>query len=415
MHSDPMVNFLPTIVWVATIVVPALGFLGIYGDYLFIFEYQAIVCIVAVCLFSADYIGYKVFFGVSREVSRISSPSFSSIAFFCLVISCLYAALLPEWPLVRFLFSDLVVSELALVREKASKLSGFPSWFAYLGQSFFLLAVVFFAGIWESKKRFAVFGLLWLVLLGFWDGSKFKGILVCLLLLTGWVSSVMQVNFNRVLGFLLPLILSIGLLYTFHLKSLSFDSPLRDEVTINAKGEKFPYSFGDILRVDRNKVNQNPSSIAGRVNDVFDYLAYRVFVIPSDVSLRWFEYRHYQYPIEYGLERRLANKIGVWAFWERFPQYFLPSVSAYASFDTDATVRFGFWGLAVALICICSCRILFSILCARLSAADMYAVVLCIWALMLPAASIQALIIAQGFGLLLACLFFLNSFGVRYR
>lgn len=74
-------------------------------------------------------------------------------------------------------------------------------------------------------------------------------------------------------------------------------------------------------------------------------LLYRVYFVPPDVGLSWYFFEKYFRNIDnkYDLEsiRSLPNKIGVWAYQNRFPTRYLSSVSAYGSIELLPYVLFG--------------------------------------------------------------------------
>jgi hypothetical protein len=110
-------------------------------------------------------------------------------------------------------------------------------------------------------------------------------------------------------------------------------------------------SVGDIYRIREDE--NGPSSLGKTA----DYVVYRTFLGPAEVSSRWFEY----FPTTYGgflksqglwqttpSGRSPANIVGVEVYRHRFPYRYLETVSAYASVDADAHAHWGYLGIMIA-------------------------------------------------------------------
>lgn len=140
-----------------------------------------------------------------------------------------------------------------------------------------------------------------------------------------------------------------------------------------------------------------------------DYYLYRVFITPVEVSARWFEYFH-QYPVKQPIYGRLiadsrtdtithpANAVGLWAYYERFPEHYTKDAYAYASIDADAYVRFGWPGLALALFIYAGMRLWLAVFSDNFSPTGgiFLATGLALLTFLPASASIQAMIVAHG-------------------
>jgi hypothetical protein len=145
----------------------------------------------------------------------------------------------------------------------------------------------------------------------------------------------------------------------------------------------------------------------------YNYFVYRLFLGPSDVSSRWYQY----FPKESGgfiglsgltnETRKVAGmhparRVGKWAYTDRFPDRYLQTAQAYASVDADAYGRFGIPGIFVAGILVLGIRILLRwLLNASPVSQAAYSVGLVLYALLWPMASVQAVFVSNGLLLVL--------------
>lgn len=156
-----------------------------------------------------------------------------------------------------------------------------------------------------------------------------------------------------------------------------------------------------------------------------DKLLYRTVLAPMEVANRWYSY----FPEVAGQWRskldllplrkpenwkHSANKVATWAYVERFPQRYLESAHAYAALDADA---FSYGGLttvlvAAALLLLVRLAFIFFHTGEPLSHAT-YFCALGLFAALPFQASIQAMLVPQGVGILLFVQ--LVSFGLQKK
>jgi|GEM_PF-4204483 len=191
------------------------------------------------------------------------------------------------------------------------------------------------------------------------------------------------------------------------------------------------YSQPEILREDRTKllgdyvrprldlpVDGCMSVVCRQAN----YLAYRIFLTPIEVSARWYEYftayplkeihlKRYVHDTRLDREMHPAQAVGIWAFAETFPEIYSNQVYAYPSMDADAFGRFGVLGLMA---------LMFVYTLIRISAAWLrdihaythgvyYAITIALLAYTPSNAGMQAILVAHGLATTLIVLF-----GIRY-
>ena len=173
-------------------------------------------------------------------------------------------------------------------------------------------------------------------------------------------------------------------------------------------------NLGDVERARSYDAATEPPFIWRRI----DYILYRVFFTPVEVSERWFEYFH-RFPVNSVVLSRMvddsrsgemvhpANLVGVWAFTERFPQNYTPEIYAYASIEADSYNRYGWLGLGIAALMLMGfrlCLAVFNDLHGPTHGA-FFATGIALLSYLPSSASIQAILIPQGLGLLGLILF----------
>ena len=174
---------------------------------------------------------------------------------------------------------------------------------------------------------------------------------------------------------------------------------------------------------DHYRVSHAPSNFFKKQ---LSYFAYRIFLVPSEVSHYWYLYFSEikkEYVGLYGLTSssrqsknyvHLANEVGKWAYLRKFPEWYSKTIRAYCSADADAFARGGFlWiilvGFLLSLFRISLSLFKGSVLTTRI----FYTTSLFLLSVNLPVSSLQAILIAQGVGLCLPLLVLLHICGVR--
>lgn len=162
----------------------------------------------------------------------------------------------------------------------------------------------------------------------------------------------------------------------------------------------------------------------GESGNLLNYLVYRAILTPVDVAHRWYAYFPEQSGGFLGLSGLTpgsrgedfvhpANRVGVWAYLSRYPAQYLPSTRAYASVDADAYSRGGRFAIWIVGLLALAYRLLIAWLPREDFGRALGAALVLLLAVLLPQASMQAILVAQGglFGILiLSALFTLNRF-----
>ena len=104
-----------------------------------------------------------------------------------------------------------------------------------------------------------------------------------------------------------------------------------------------------------------------------------------------------------------ANRLGLWAYRSRFPDHYFESVRAYCSIDADAYSRWGFLGVIALALLLFIMRILWKLF--RIEGqigTALYASLLFVLGSALPAASLFAILLANGVFMYFIMLFFIS-------
>jgi hypothetical protein len=160
------------------------------------------------------------------------------------------------------------------------------------------------------------------------------------------------------------------------------------------------FSLGDRYRV----VTKFQEDQRGFFKKKSEYIFYRVFLTPSDVSCRWYQYfSNIKSPL--GLssvfksdpENAPSRSVGLWAYRDRFPDKYLYSINAYASIDSDGFARGGVIGAIFAILILVFFRVAARLLLVNNPLSlGAYGVVLGLISVLSASASVQAILFAQG-------------------
>jgi hypothetical protein len=145
--------------------------------------------------------------------------------------------------------------------------------------------------------------------------------------------------------------------------------------------------------------------IPGKFSPTVNFLIYRIFLSPVDVSHNWYTYYGWIAQEKRSfwdlIHRRnggfaASNLVGQWAYYERFPNRYLSTVSAYGSIDADAYSFGGMLGVLLISLTYLSLRIYAARLNANAATKFIASLMICYFIVFLIQASLQAILIAQG-------------------
>jgi len=125
---------------------------------------------------------------------------------------------------------------------------------------------------------------------------------------------------------------------------------------------------------------------------------YRVFWVPSEVSALWLDYNKSNgEEVGAGFTVNYPNIIGKKYYVSRYPDKYTNDLSAYASFEVDALVRYGYVGMFLSFAVWGSARFIMAYWVKQYGNNLINSYFLVGSAMMLPQASIQALMLSNGF------------------
>lgn len=356
------------------------------------------ILIIFLCLFLGDLLA--TVFSKDRELTNLNqevNPKILIITIFLIIlvpiVHFLYAGQIPIFS------SDLTIgggNSLSENREKFSKLAHFPYIFKLFDNVYFTLLAPFGLSLFYRTKRFKLFIVLfcWALFYSISSGAQFTVLMMISLL---FIAICLTSNYNKnwVLQNLAVLAL-ISILFSG--VSLGF------KLANNPSGCDSRISKFDSV-ADKFRICRESNFVIN--NTLVDEIGYRIFLTPSDVSSWWYRYytehphRKFGSLINRELKNQPSNIIGKIAYFDRFPKSYLESVSAYSSVDADA-YSFGWPIVWISGIVLFIMRFLSVLALNSDKFLDKSMGALLFGGLILfPfTSSIQAILIAQGFSLL---------------
>jgi hypothetical protein len=418
---DRWYEWLPSFGWVTLLVVPMLMQLPNYGSRASIDQLIASGTTLLLLLM-ADCIAWA---RLPRCMDggmpgRISTPSKGwAVALAAIVLASTIASLLlmPRIPLLVALAGQPgTYSGSSEAREVALKLGPGVKWLApACAISIGLLAPISVLSLWMLRYRItATAMMLWSLAYAVSTTAKFPAIL----LMFGLAMGCSGVSRRAAKAVLFTMSLGLIAAATCLMIVTAAPSPMfAPEVihrsqdrsfSIESRYETFPASIADRHRVwSMMSPEDRPESAP--LTALLDRLLYRALFTPADVSIRWFEY--YCPPDQrLGLlslidrpaeSMRPSRIIGHWAYRDRFPTLYLDSANAYASLDADAYARGGLLGAVFAASLLAVVRLmLLPLRGGSFESRICYGVSVSLLFLLPAQASLQAILVIYGLGLL---------------
>jgi hypothetical protein len=206
----------------------------------------------------------------------------------------------------------------------------------------------------------------------------------------------------------LPVAWMAGAFLLQHPESIFHHVPPDDRATrlaLPAGDPRAALTYGDLSRLKPLDARDELSVFERSVNSY----TYRVFLGPSDVSSRWYQYFPAVSDGFIGFKglrpedrkqagtQHPARLVGSWAYRERFPDKYLETVQAYASVDADAYARYGVGGIVAVAFLVAGLRLLLKWLhTGSVLTRTLYTLAVMQLAVLLPIASLQAILLPQG-------------------
>ncbi len=186
-----------------------------------------------------------------------------------------------------------------------------------------------------------------------------------------------------------------------HLSNATTQAELRDA--------RLHLTLGDYARLRPPEETKGIAPLALRA----EYVLYRAFLVPSEMSYRWYQYFSSTEPLGLsGLTPRErseedfahpAQRVAAWALGTRYPNMYPASSRAYASIDADGFARFGLVGVLLAALGLSAARITLGYACRSSRTLPFQAVGLAMLSALPAVGSLGAILISQGFAVLVLC------------
>ncbi len=419
---DCMAEFAPSVGWIGLMLLPL------------VFQYAdlhatgralqlGIVCAIAVLLVASDCLGFALARRRPLILGHCLVNRWLILLGLCFLLpAAAHLYLMPRIPLLAlYTDKDATETSMTLLRLDAGKLMAVPSAVMYLfNWALVVFAPVFVVSAWfTGRRRPAIYGLLVASMYAIATWAKLP---VALLLVTcAFTGCVMPGPLRRGLclggaGLVLLVFIALGVLFASgsltHLKSAASHAQSPVLLAMQPDDPRRALTYGDNFRFESVVPDVERSSF----RRVLEYVVYRAWLTPADVSSRWYQYYTYVQKEPLGIFSLVGTSdgvapqtpsrvVGIWAYQARFPYKYWNTVSAYASFDADAFARGGMLGVVLATLLFMVTRIVASCLVTShpvgLAA---YAVLLCVLAILPSFASIQAIFGANGLMVVLALL-----------
>lgn len=260
----------------------------------------------------------------------------------------------------------------------------------------------------QKKYIFALAVCFWVVLYSILSTARLP-VLLFLIFSSLGISHMIPSRVRKIIGAII-FILCVGFLYMclqrmVEINSWYAENRLSNQAIINfnespaGKDPLRQLTLNDVERVDGVK-------ITGAYSPTVNFLIYRVFLSPVDVSNHWYTFYGQVTPEKRTVldlirtpesgKLRAANLVGRWAYYERFPSNYLETISAYGSIDADA---YSFGGLTYVLL-IALAYLSLRVYAVRLSAHAvgrfLSPIMIGYFVVFLSQSSLQAILVAQG-------------------
>lgn len=422
-------EFLPSLIWLFFMVVPFLiqrPSLSILGT----FDQIIATCSVLIVFLISDFIAFRwkkpfnnLFDGAFNSIKFNSNYITIIIILMFFVLSVLNIWLMPDIPVLKLIsgenFSNIELSQL---RHMATKKINAPKIILYSFNWIILIFVpISIAMLLRNSRYYLAIGIfVWALIYSTVTMAKLPAVAMIFILALSLSSIYFRIAFYTK-WIIIIVITIIGFLAIFYVSPFKIKST--SDITFSTQVEKFeitdPRSYNTIADDFRSLGHvsaKNLSEYSSYLDGYTRYLFNRVWLTPSDVSVRWYEYFNYvSSPIGWasvfelsGTDFAPSRKVGIWAYVDKFPEYYISSINAYASFDADAYARGGIMGVFWATLILASFRLLlFLIRGSNINAFPAYSVGLGLLTLLPIQASVQAIFVSNGLllVLILICIF----------
>ncbi len=364
-------------------------------------------------------------------VSLLANPWLYVAAF--LLLAAVHVSLIERIPLwEKYVHRVEDESALQLMREHSSKLLQVPVILKYVFNWSIIIIAPLGITLLIAQKRFIASALFALAAM-IYANASLANLPSLMMIATSAVVLVHRMPTERrwkiyrvSLWFVAPVVLyAVYYLTTSPNAVFRYEPPRQriEQIQLPSDDPRTRLTVGDRSRMKPRESTKSPSFVDGRI----DYIAYRVLLGPTDVASRWYQY----FPRYSGgfvgfagilpgsADARFVHpsqRVGNWAYTERFPEWYLTSIHAYASMDADAYAHWGIPGNFVVALLLFILRALIKVV--RTEATyvrSLYAISLTLLALLPPMASIQAVLVPNGLAVVIVLMLAFRWFTERHN
>jgi len=317
-----------------------------------------------------------------------------------------------EIPIIDIISNwNIAKKELLIKRELSSKLLDVPLVMKYLfscATSVFLpIALLLLI---KQNKRYSfilisLFGIFYALI----TTAKTPIVIVLIIIVLFFLVQIKTINIMKsCIVIIITLIIALRLYFVLssEMQNINFLNAkyIQNHLSVPSEDPRNNITMGDYIRF------YHTDNVEYKL---YSYIIYRVFLVPSEVSNRWYQYYpningSYEGIIDYFPGQRNkdyihpSRKIGVWAYHERSPNYFLKTANAYSSVDADIYARLGIIGIILISILLIGLRIVIK----KLFLINNFGLILNVIAIaqisfFLPSASLPAILVAHGLSFVL--------------
>lgn len=421
--KNQIFEIMPTFIWTALIVLPFILQLS-YFESSTIFEQAFGIFFIGFTFLISDNLKVPKWINSknSRDNEHIIYLVSVGITLLILVVQFYHLFHMPSIPIIeKYLHPQLGIEKISSMREAASKILDVHPIVIYFGQSSLLIVPILSFILFFSRKYILLFSLIafsiFYAISTTATGPIASMIFVSIFVLYAYLKSNIQKILSKIIGIgMLSVLIITSLQYlrlNYHIHPYADKAETyRQEFSnppIAAGGKSMKFNLGDYIR--RNFLHSSLGEKSLEIKLIASYPFYRIFIVPVEVSHRWYQYFSQKEKIGfYGLTpssrenekfRHPSNQVGIWAYRNRWPLVYAETVSAYASADADAYSRWGLLGIIIVSILIGSLRIGIKLIDNETPLSkSVYFSIIAMIAYTMPVGSFFASIVAQGVGLL---------------
>jgi hypothetical protein len=414
-RKQKLIQAAPSLVWFALMTLP------------FIFEWrffpssprssQSIgLLLISTALAAGDFFAIRIKGSVSEtniKLDRSNSGLIYLVTALVVVIPIIHYRLSDSIPILDQYFGGFNPNQVSTDRENFIKLLDVP----YLVKVLFNWVTAIFGPIiiiWFYLMRrflFATLLLIWVIFYALSSSADAPIIILCWALLFALVYAIHK---YRNLSNYLTIGIATGLIAVIVSGIWLGNAAVAKQSDCGVKAQS-GFTPGDIMRscTTENQIFINP---------LVNRLGYRIFLTPVEVSNHWYDYfdgspsekRKLLDIFERANSKQASNKVGIWAYSDRFPQSYGQTISANGSIDADAYSLGGIFATFIIALLLFLIRIFISFSLANelLLSRILEGIALGQLAFLPITAPLQAILLPQGLGLILFLLLVLRGKGL---